>query len=263
MRSVSSVLIALGLLATFKPADAIFRPGYGGGGHRPPSSYHHGGGEEDCKTSSSAPATTTATTPSTTTVKPAPKCPAGWETLFRAPTEANGNRSPYCMKILFSETPILIESGQSRCQAENSNAVMTMMEGEGERAFVATQLYNTLTSWGRKSGAIAVDGVRVKNCVSKDRAVLDGPDCGPTKSYVLTNRNTNPNFFFNNWAQNEPSANAWTYDIEECNQFAIDSKNINRTARFNDFYCKMDVAPNDPTNTVYWNFGVLCGMYQQ
>uniref|UniRef100_A0A1I7TSS6 C-type lectin domain-containing protein n=1 Tax=Caenorhabditis tropicalis TaxID=1561998 RepID=A0A1I7TSS6_9PELO len=266
MRSVSSILIAFGILSAFTSVEAIFRPGYGGG-HRPPPSYYHGGGGgggDDCETpkptTTVAPTTTAVptTTAAPTTPVPELSCPAGFKKYTRVPAADNLFTSAWCMMAVFQQAPIKIEEAGALCATKGAS--LTILGSAVEQTEFAAELKTYLQSIGHDTGAIAVDGRRIANCSSRDRGTLDSEACNGQNAFKLQQGNTAPGFPWSIWAQTEPSANAWTYDIEECIQFAVDPYNLNRTALLNDFYCNMNVAPNDPENPVYWNFGALCGV---
>ncbi|EGT51723.1 hypothetical protein CAEBREN_05153 [Caenorhabditis brenneri] len=258
----SSILIAFGLVVALSSVEAIFRPGYGGG-YRPPSSYH-GGHSEDCTTKKPVETTSTAapTTPTTTTtVAPttrAPQCPTGFTGFTRQPAADNDFTGLWCMKGVYQKDPIKVNDANALCKANGGE--LTMIGGMAEQAHFGNELRAKILEFGWPSGAVAVDGKRIPACVSKDSAVLDSEACGPTKAFVLTQKNTSPAFAWTIWADKEPSANNWTYDIEECIQFTWDpSGKEARNLKLNDIYCNMEKAPNDPENVAFWNFGAICG----
>ncbi|UMM18894.1 hypothetical protein L5515_014753 [Caenorhabditis briggsae] len=247
-----SILIALTFLAF--STEAIFRPGYGGGGHRPPSSYH--GGHDNCKTSQ---APTTPTTPVPTT--PAKTCPEGFKAFERVPSEANSQTSVWCMGMTNTDAAIKISDGDALCSAMHSSAVPTMFENDAEREYFATAWTEKLTAMGQGLlGSVGMDGRLISECKSKDKAILESDACSGTKSFVLRDKHTDPSYAWTIWAETEPNHHHWTFDIEECIQFAIWNNRPNRSKLLNDIYCNMTVAPNDPANRVYWNFGMICGM---
>ncbi|CAI2325189.1 unnamed protein product [Caenorhabditis sp. 36 PRJEB53466] len=254
--------------------EAMFRPI----GHkpRPPPSSYHGGGDEDCDESSSAkPSTTTAapvndnpatttTTEAPTTTTAAPKCPDGFTAFTRTPSAANSQTSIWCMKAVLQKDPIAVSSANALCAAQATGAVLTSFENDDERSVFAAELLAAVQSYGYSTGAIAVDGRRNADCVTRNRTVLDAYPCSnQSLSFSLVDAHTDPAYAWAHWAVDEPSTNMWTYDIEECIQFAVYPGNSNRNALLNDIYCNFVQAPNDPDNSLWWNFGALCGVAPQ
>lgn len=162
------------------------------------------------------------------------------------------------MRVSYSKEPILISNGTNICKALHPESAPTMYQSDNEKRTMAISMRTNFNAMGITNGAIGVDGRRKPACVSKDRAVVEGPNCTGDKAFQLIGQDTDPAYAWTTWAATEPSANAWTYDVEECIQFALGP--AERHELLNDIYCNMAKPPNDPDNTLYWNFGMLCGM---
>ncbi|EGT31775.1 hypothetical protein CAEBREN_25167 [Caenorhabditis brenneri] len=186
-----------------------------------------------------------------------PQCPFGFVRFTRTPSADNLNTAVWCMKGVYQETPILIRDADALCRPNGGE--LTTLGSEEEREYFINELNATLQSFGIPYGSIAVDGRRIPVCATIDPAVLGSEACSPTKAFVLNQKNTSPTFAWDNWAPGEPSSTSKDNEFEDCIQFVFDPDRESRSSRFNDFFCNMEVAPHDPENPLYWNFGALCG----
>uniref|UniRef100_A0A1I7UUQ8 C-type lectin domain-containing protein n=1 Tax=Caenorhabditis tropicalis TaxID=1561998 RepID=A0A1I7UUQ8_9PELO len=218
-------------------------------------------GNDDCECDCDS-SEGTSPTPSedTTTMKWSYTCPIGWHSFTRTPSEFNQNTGVWCVKFIPSDTVITINNGSSLCEKED--AVLTAFENSEERDTVIAEVQSHIIGkLERTVGAIALSGKRIKECSTSNIWIIGSPPCNDkTKVFSLPlSSGTNPEFLWTNWAPNEPSANHWTYDVEDCNQMFISPNDPERDGKINDFYCVLSHAPNDPENEMYWNYGALCG----
>ncbi|CAI2325213.1 unnamed protein product [Caenorhabditis sp. 36 PRJEB53466] len=263
------------LLLGLSVCHAVIRPGYGSG-HKhysgdDCSDEHHHQPHPSKKASTSTvaptePITSTAV-PSTSTIPPtttsliaSPVCPSGWTLYTRTPSSYNLNTGLWCMKLITSATSVTINSTSALCQAEGG--VLTDFETSEEKdAIVAEAQAYIVTTLGLSSGSIALAGDRVPECVSMNASVIAASPCNDQSTIfsLPASASTNPAYLWTTWAIGEPNSNHWTYDVEDCLQLHVQPSVAAQHGLINDFYCYRTVAPNDPSNTLYMNYGALCG----
>uniref|UniRef100_H2WGU9 C-type lectin domain-containing protein n=1 Tax=Caenorhabditis japonica TaxID=281687 RepID=H2WGU9_CAEJA len=257
MRSSQQLLLALGLFLALVHVDAFIRPAKT---HKKPHNDYSKGGE-DCVETTKKPHVATTEKPVTTTQKQL-TCPEGFVAFARQPSAENAYTSLWCLKAALQRHPIMISEANQVCS--NHGGVLSAPESPAERDYITSQLLYAVKTWGFPAGAIAVDGRRKQECVTRNQTVLESLPCSnKAASFSLQDSHTDSQFMWSQWALDEPSANAWTYDIEECVQLAVIPENPKRDNLLNDFYCNFRQAPNDPDYTLYMNFGAVCGTLPQ
>ncbi|CAB03841.1 C-type lectin domain-containing protein [Caenorhabditis elegans] len=246
------------LISSLLAVEAFIRPSYYGGG---------GGYDEDCDCDTSSTVVVPTSTPTTTTEGPTTTlklttiCLEGWTKYPRTPSASNNNQDAYCLKFISSNTTITINNASQICQQAGGH--LTAFENEIERQAIMAEAGDHITKTIKSTiGAIALAGDRIKQCSTKNSTIIENPPCNDkTKVFTLPlTAQTNPEYLWTTWAQGEPSANWWEYDIEDCLQMFINpSNNTGASGRINDFYCNRLVAPNEPDNIRYMMYGALCG----
>ncbi|EGT41363.1 CBN-CLEC-147 protein [Caenorhabditis brenneri] len=220
---------------------------------------YYGGGKEDCDCpdeSTSSPISSTSTQkPVTETIRYSYTCPASdWHLFTRG-------ENHWCVKFFPSETHISINNASEICKQAESE--LTGLENDEERKSILDEAkLHIIEKLNQRSGAVALAGSRTQECQTTNGAVLQAAPCNdPTKVYVLpASAATNPDFMWKNWADKEPSFSQWSNgEYENCLQLFINPSDSKLNGKINDFYCARNVAPNDDTDTKYWNFGALCG----
>ncbi|CAO4366307.1 unnamed protein product [Caenorhabditis nigoni] len=219
--------------------------------------YYGGGDGHDCEESTPSP--TSEVTPRTSY-----SCPDGWNLTARTPSPFNDNSGYLCTKFISSENAISVNAGSELCKEHDAS--LTAFENEEERQKILEEARKyIITELKHATGSIAIAGDRLKQCVTLNSTVLaenmKNPPCNDRKQeYTLpASAHTNAEFLWNNWALNEPSHNMWTYDSEDCLQMVIMPSNLDRNGKINDIYCRLDHAPNSPSDMSFMNFGAYCG----